>query len=63
MAKPSGMFASPGYPTTYPLATDCVWEIETEPGSRVELTIKDFDIESSGRCAFDFLEVEFQSNI
>lgn len=55
--KPSGYLNSPGYPNNYPLATDCVWEIETEPGSRVELTINDLDIESSTGCAFDFLQV------
>lgn len=58
MAKPNGRLTSPGYPSPYPLATDCIWEIETEPGSRVELTIKDFDIEFGGRCAFDFLRVK-----
>ena len=42
--KPTGMFTSPGYPRNYPVATDCVWEIETEPGSRVELTIQEFDV-------------------
>lgn len=57
MTKPWGSFSSPGYPVAYPLATDCIWEIETEPGSRVELTITQFDIESGGRCAFDFLQV------
>ena len=57
MAKPFGMLSSPGYPSTYPIAIDCVWEIETESGSRVELTIKNFDIEASGACTYDFLRV------
>lgn len=57
MAKPSGYFASPGYPSIYPESKDCVWEIETEPGSRVELTVFDFDIESASGCAYDFLQV------
>ena len=43
LAKPTGTLTSPGYPQNYPVATDCVWEIETEPGSRVELTIQQFD--------------------
>ena len=62
MAKAAGVFSSPGYPTSYPVSTDCVWEIETEPGSRVELTVKNFDIESANDCAYDFLQVIFYSN-
>ncbi|XP_046451773.1 cubilin-like isoform X2 [Daphnia pulex] len=57
LAKPFGIFKSPGYPVSYPFKTDCVWEIETEPGSRVELTIKDIDIESAVGCNYDFLRV------
>lgn len=40
---------------------ECIWVIETAPGSRVELTIKDFDIEPSRTdgCQFDFLRVSF----
>ena len=43
----------------YPMDLECVWLIETEPSSRVELTIKDLDIESSrtDTCEFDFLRV------
>jgi len=62
LVKPSGYLNSPGYPNNYPLATDCVWEIETEPGSRVELTINDLDIESSTGCSFDFLQVNLIKN-
>lgn len=57
LVKSSGTFTSPGYPSNYPVATDCVWEIETEPGSRVQLNINDLDIESSTGCQYDFLEV------
>ncbi|KZS21868.1 Tolloid 2-like protein, partial [Daphnia magna] len=57
LAKPFGSLKSPGYPSSYPFKTDCVWEIETEPGSRVELTIKDIDIESAVSCNYDFLRV------
>ena len=57
LTKASGSISSPNYPQTYPVATDCVWEIETEPGSRVELTISNFDIESATGCNFDFLRI------
>lgn len=57
LAKRRGTFNSPGYPSAYPRAVDCVWEIETEPGSRVELTILNFDIETGNQCVFDFLQV------
>lgn len=59
LAKPFGSLKSPGYPSSYPFKIDCVWEIETEPGSRVELTIKDIDIESAVGCNYDFLRVLF----
>ena len=57
LRKSSGSFTSPNYPLAYPMETECIWEIETEPGTRVELTVNNFEIESSPGCYFDYLKV------
>ena len=45
----------------YPNAVECIWHIETTIGSRIELTITEFDLEPSqgrdGDCHFDELNV------
>ena len=35
----------------------CEWKIETTPGTKIELTIKDFDLEGSRTCRYDSLAV------
>ncbi len=46
----------------YPVNIECMWRIETPPGTKVELNITDFDFEHSGsssrRCYFDGLVSE-----
>uniref|UniRef100_A0A8C0RW72 Cubilin n=1 Tax=Canis lupus familiaris TaxID=9615 RepID=A0A8C0RW72_CANLF len=53
----TGSFSSPGYPNTYPPNKECIWYITTAPGSSIQLTIHDFDVEYHARCNFDVLEV------
>ncbi|XP_058537778.1 cubilin isoform X1 [Neofelis nebulosa] len=53
----TGTFSSPGYPNTYPPNKECIWYINTAPGSSIQLTIHDFDVEYHTRCNFDVLEV------
>ncbi|KAK2147338.1 hypothetical protein LSH36_558g01028 [Paralvinella palmiformis] len=53
-----GVIQSPNYPNLYPVARDCVWTIETTPGSRVELTIVDLNMETHHSCQYDFLQAQ-----
>ncbi|XP_006766106.1 PREDICTED: cubilin, partial [Myotis davidii] len=52
-----GSFSSPGYPNTYPPSKECIWYIHTAPGSSIQLTIHDFDVEYHESCRFDVLEI------
>ncbi|RLW11183.1 hypothetical protein DV515_00001475, partial [Chloebia gouldiae] len=54
---PSGSFHSPGYPSRYPSNRECIWYIHTAPGSSIQLTIQEFDIEYHPNCSYDVLEV------
>ncbi|XP_071514687.1 cubilin-like [Panulirus ornatus] len=57
LTKPSGNIVSPGYPNQYPVNTVCEWQIRTPPGTKVQITIHDFEIEASSECYFDVLRV------
>ena len=53
-----GTITSPGYPTTdYTGGDTCYWTISGVPGDQMALEITDMDIESTGNCAYDYLEV------
>ncbi|XP_078391727.1 cubilin [Cetorhinus maximus] len=54
---PKGGFSSPGYPNRYPHNRECIWFIQGDSGSSIELTIHDFDMEYHQTCNFDVLEV------
>lgn len=60
LSGPTGSFSSPGYPNTYPPNKECLWYITTAPGSSIQLTIHDFDVEYHAMCNFDALEVGIQ---
>ncbi|EPY78032.1 tolloid-like protein 2 precursor [Camelus ferus] len=53
----TGSFSSPGYPNPYPANKECIWYISTVPGSSIQLTIHDFDVEYHTSCNFDVLEI------
>ncbi|NP_001072.2 cubilin precursor [Homo sapiens] len=53
----TGSFSSPGFPNRYPPNKECIWYIRTDPGSSIQLTIHDFDVEYHSRCNFDVLEI------
>ncbi|XP_066539114.1 cubilin [Hoplias malabaricus] len=57
LSGPSGSFNSPGYPQKYPDNRECVWYIQTSPGSSITIIIHEFDIEYHPNCDFDMLEV------
>ncbi|XP_020662303.3 cubilin [Pogona vitticeps] len=53
----SGSFHSPGYPNNYPNNKECHWYIHTAPGSSIQLTIVEFDVEYHSNCNYDVLEI------
>ncbi|XP_037243046.1 cubilin isoform X5 [Falco rusticolus] len=57
LSGPSGSFHSPGYPSRYPSNKECIWYIHTAPGSSIQLTIQELDIEYHSNCNNDVLEV------
>ncbi|XP_067863171.1 cubilin [Heptranchias perlo] len=54
---PKGGFTSPGYPNRYPHNQECIWFIQGDSGSSIELTIHEFDMEHRQACNFGVLEV------
>ncbi|KAM6443049.1 CUB and zona pellucida-like domain-containing protein 1 [Liasis olivaceus] len=52
-----GTFTSPNYPIKHPPFTYCVWHIETEPYSKINLTFSEIFIEMDANCKFDFLAI------
>ncbi|XP_072010324.1 cubilin [Engystomops pustulosus] len=57
LSGPNGTFTSPGYPMKYPNNRECIWYITASPGSSIQVTILDFDIEYHATCDFDVLEI------
>nr|XP_060497256.1 deleted in malignant brain tumors 1 protein-like [Panthera onca] len=53
----SGTFFSPSYPGYYPNNADCVWEIEVNPGYRINLGFNSLQLEVSSNCNFDYVEI------
>uniref|UniRef100_A0A8C1I6Q0 Cubilin (intrinsic factor-cobalamin receptor) n=1 Tax=Cyprinus carpio TaxID=7962 RepID=A0A8C1I6Q0_CYPCA len=57
LSGPTGAFTSPGYPNKYPANRECIWHIQTSPGSSISITILEFDVEYHPDCNYDKLEV------
>ncbi|XP_060950209.1 cubilin [Limanda limanda] len=57
LSGPSGSFNSPDFPNRYPENRECIWYINTSPGSSITLTIHEFDVEFHQDCSYDVLEV------
>ncbi|NP_445784.3 cubilin precursor [Rattus norvegicus] len=57
MSGTAGSFSSPGYPNSYPHNKECIWNIRVAPGSSIQLTIHDFDVEYHTSCNYDSLEI------
>uniref|UniRef100_A0A8C3I7Z9 Cubilin n=1 Tax=Chrysemys picta bellii TaxID=8478 RepID=A0A8C3I7Z9_CHRPI len=53
----SGSFNSPGYPNRYPSNKECIWYIDTAPGSSIQLTVQELDIGYHSDCNYDVLEI------
>ncbi|XP_077124414.1 cubilin [Ranitomeya variabilis] len=57
LSGPNGTFTSPDYPRKYPNNRECIWHITTSPGSSIQISIVDFDIEYHTTCNYDVLEI------
>ncbi|XP_060075561.1 cubilin-like [Ylistrum balloti] len=53
----TGSFASPNYPNNYPHLRVCEWSINVASGTKIELTLDDFNFEPHASCGFDGLEI------
>lgn len=53
----NGEFGSPIHDGVYPLNTICRYVIELPKDSRIAVTFKSFQMETSSACQFDFVEV------
>ena len=57
----SGYLCSPGFPTSYPNNTHCIWLVKTDADRAVHLAIHHLQTESSGTECTDFLEVNISA--
>ena len=57
MTGESGFFTTPNYPNSYPSNMECEWTIETSHGYIIELKFEQFNLENSGACRYDFVDV------
>uniref|UniRef100_A0A0P6JSL8 Putative fibrillin n=1 Tax=Aedes aegypti TaxID=7159 RepID=A0A0P6JSL8_AEDAE len=57
LTRPFGSFNTPNYPNEYPINTHCLWTISVSPGSVIELTVSNFNMESSSNCRYDGLSI------
>lgn len=56
-----GTFTSPNYPDLYNNDMNCHWQIKTEFGRSIVLTIEEMDLELSDGCKSDFVKVSSSS--
>ncbi|PNF23973.1 hypothetical protein B7P43_G09286 [Cryptotermes secundus] len=63
LSSEHGSFASPGYPNSYPMESDCVWYIGTSPGNRVLISFSLFELETSDFCNEDYVELRKDSAV
>ncbi|CAD7686565.1 unnamed protein product [Nyctereutes procyonoides] len=57
----SGTFSSPSYPGYYPNNAECIWEIEVNPGYRINLGFNRLQLEMHSNCTFDYVEISDRS--
>ena len=55
--KPSGFLSTPNWPNAYPDGIECIWTIEVELGSKVQLTIAEYQMEGHSDCQYDYLKI------
>ena len=59
---PSGNIFSPNYPETYPHNTNCEWNITVAEYQTVQITFKEFDLEDSANCTYDYIMVSLSAS-
>lgn len=52
-----GKIASPSYPKSYPLNSECVWILNNSPGNTLKLSFDEFELQQSENCDLDYLEI------
>ncbi|ODM98815.1 Cubilin [Orchesella cincta] len=59
LTSPSGSISSPNYPSSYDVGLECLWKIQVNQGSLVQLSFVDIDIQQSGsqQCWGEHVEV------
>ncbi|XP_029923035.1 membrane frizzled-related protein [Myripristis murdjan] len=55
-----GSFSSPNHPGPYPSNSLCVWVIQVQPPSLVQIHVSSMTVEGPSPCLFDWLEVQEQ---
>uniref|UniRef100_UPI003AAF9D20 membrane frizzled-related protein n=1 Tax=Centroberyx gerrardi TaxID=166262 RepID=UPI003AAF9D20 len=55
-----GSFSSPNHPGSYPPDSLCVWVIQVQPPSLVQIHVSSLNVEGPSPCLFDWLEVQEQ---
>ncbi|XP_074652971.1 cubilin-like [Tubulanus polymorphus] len=54
----TGRFTSPGHPNYYPHNTECLWDINVQPGYHITLSfLPPLDMQAHDRCENDYVEV------
>ncbi|CAG5136894.1 unnamed protein product, partial [Candidula unifasciata] len=57
LSGPDGEVKSPGFPNPYRHNIQCVWIITVAPGSSVQLSFLEFDLQTSSSCSQDYLTI------
>jgi len=53
----TGTILSPGYPSIYPINTECHYLIKPSNAGRIVLDFISFDLEADSKCSFDYLQI------
>eukprot|EP00794_Sanderia_malayensis_P003246 gene3246-3727_t len=53
----NGTFATPNYPSSYPINRMCKFMIKVAPGRRIQLNFSEIDVETHTTCRFDYVEI------
>lgn len=59
----SGKFASPYYPSSYPVNIQCMWTLEASQGNAIALTFESMNLEDSDDCNNDYVEVRSMNEL
>ncbi|XP_069095270.1 deleted in malignant brain tumors 1 protein [Pleurodeles waltl] len=57
LSQPSGSFASPGYPYSYPNNARCLWQLVAPNNSCIQVTFFGASLETAPNCQYDSISV------